>query len=257
MTEEEPQQDPKPNRRRRWGAIFGSVFSTVVSLSLIGGIAIGAVAVLHPESPLPPEWNPNTPLVVDAPVSVLTSWKLRRALNDPAQCLSVLEVASRMSALDPFEETEHCHVRNRVSISGVGQARLDAIDTSCATALRLAMWEHHGIQPAAQELLGTDVSIIRQVGSYNCRPIRTTQGASERWSTHSTADAIDISGFDLADGRRIRLIDDWEGEDATAAFLHAVRDSACTWFATTLGPDYNSLHADHFHLQARGWGTCR
>uniref|UniRef100_UPI0025EFD6C8 extensin family protein n=1 Tax=Pseudooctadecabacter sp. TaxID=1966338 RepID=UPI0025EFD6C8 len=84
-----------------------------------------------------------------------------------------------------------------------------------------------------------------------------TQGGSTRWSTHATADAIDVSGFDLADSTTIRLIRDWDGTDDKARFLRAVRDSACTWFATTLGPDYNALHADHFHLQARGWGTCR
>ena len=119
------------------------------------------------------------------------------------------------------------------------------------------MWEQHGIQPAAQDILGTQVSVVHQVGSYNCRQIRTTQGASNRWSTHATADAIDITGFELADGRRIRLIDDWDGSEPVSEFLRAIRDSACSWFATTLGPEYNSLHADHFHLQARGWGTCR
>jgi hypothetical protein len=37
----------------------------------------------------------------------------------------------------------------------------------------------------------------------------------------------------------------------------AVRDSACVWFKTALGPEFNDLHKDHFHLQSRGFGTCR
>jgi len=65
-----------------------------------------------------------------------------------------------------------------------------------------------------------------------------------------------ITGFQFEDGRRLRLIDDWDGGGAEAEFLRQARDGACTWFATTLGPDYNALHADHFHLQSRGWGTC-
>jgi len=76
-------------------------------------------------------------------------------------------------------------------------------------------------------------------------------------STHATADAIDISGFDLADGTRVRLRADWGGVGAKSAFLRAVRDGACDWFDLTLSPDYNILHADHFHLQSRGWGLCR
>ena len=76
-------------------------------------------------------------------------------------------------------------------------------------------------------------------------------------STHATASAIDISGFDLTDGTRIRLLKDWDESDAKAQFLRDVRDTPCDWFGTTLGPDYNAAHADHFHLQNWGWGTCR
>lgn len=256
VEEPEPEPEPDPKPRRRF-SILGSVLSTMTSLCLVGGALAVVLAVYHPETPLPREWNPTIPLGVTDPVTDITSWKLRQALNDPAQCLAVLQNAAQIAPRDPLEVSENCHIRNRVSLSEVGQARLDAIETSCATALRLALWEQHGVQPAARDILGSQVGTIRQIGSYNCRAIRTTQGPSDRWSTHSTGDAIDITGFDLVDGRRLRLVDDWHGDAAEMAFLRAVRDSACTWFATTLGPDYNSLHADHFHLQARGWGTCR
>ncbi|MDB4213556.1 extensin family protein [Octadecabacter sp.] len=247
---------PKQPRVSRW-AIFLSVSSALLTLTFFGVCAGGLLAVLHPDTPLPPQWNPIEPLNVAHPVSPLTTSKMRLALNDPVQCLEVLGQAAQMTPLDPFEVSENCHVRNRVALSGFGSARIDRIETSCATALRIAMWEQHGVQPAAREIFGTDVSVFRQIGSYNCRPIRTTSGSGDRWSTHSTADAIDITGFDFTDGRRIRLITDWDDGTKEGVFLRAVRDSACTWFATTLSPDYNSLHADHFHLQARGWGTCR
>lgn len=259
MQSNKPEDDqPKkpPDRKKRW-AVFRSVGCAVFTLLFVGGIVGSLLAVFHPETPLPPEWNPTVPLAVADPVTPLTSSKLRLALNDPAQCRAVLASAAQFTLLDPFEATENCHIRNRVSLSAVGDARIDQIETSCATALRLAMWERHGVQPAAQEYLGASATIFRQVGSYNCRTIRTTRGARNRWSTHSTGDAIDITGFDFSDGRRIRLIADWDDGTEDAQFLRAVRDSACTWFATTLGPDYNNLHADHFHLQARGWGTCR
>jgi len=76
-------------------------------------------------------------------------------------------------------------------------------------------------------------------------------------SLHATAEAIDIGGFELTNGRRISLLADWNGEQDAQSFLREAKNGACKWFATTLGPDYNSLHADHFHLQSRGWGLCR
>lgn len=260
MTDEpennEEREAPKRSRVSRW-AIFRSVGSAVVTLGFLGAVTGGLLVVFHPDTPLPPEWNPTVPLDVAHPVTALTSTKMRLALSDPQQCLAVLDGAAQMIPLDPFEVSPDCHVRNRVALSAVGDARIDRIETSCATALRLAMWERHGVGPAARDILGTDVRVLRQIGSYNCRPMRTSSGNSTRWSTHSTADAIDITGFDFADGRQIRLIADWDDGTEEGLFLRSVRDSACTWFATTLSPDFNALHADHFHLQARGWGTCR
>ena len=231
--------------------------STVTTLVLLGAVVVGLLAVFHPDTPLPNAWNPTAPLAVSDPITPLTTWKLRTALNDPEQCVTAVNAAARITKMAPFEASESCHIRNRVTLAGVGDVRIDPLETSCAVALRMAMWERHGIQPAARTILGSEATIIRQIGSYNCRQIRTTRGPSERWSTHATADAIDITGFDFADGRRIRLIADWDDGTIEGVFLRSVRDSACRWFATTLSPDYNSLHADHFHLQARGWGACR
>jgi hypothetical protein len=159
--------------------------------------------------------------------------------------------------LPPIEAPPECQVLNRVQIGQVGSASIDPIDTSCAVALRMAMWEHHGLQPAARAFLGADITQIRQIGSYNCRAMRTTNGDSGRMSSHATANAIDITGFDLLDGRRLRLTADWVGDDADARFLRAARDTACDWFRVTLSPDYNALHVDHFHLQSTGSGLCR
>jgi len=39
-------------------------------------------------------------------------------------------------------------------------------------------------------------------------------------------------------------------------FLRKVRDGACQVFLTTLSPDYNAQHHDHFHLDMGGWAKC-
>ena len=214
-------------------------------------------ALIHPETPIPTAWNPLVPLSVQDPVTPVTQWKLTQAIADPALCREVLSNTAVFEARSDRIDTEQCHIRNRVLLSSVGNADISMLETRCAIALRLAMWEHHGLQPAARALLDAEISRIVHIGSYNCRPIRTTSGSTGRMSTHATADAVDIAGVILSDGRRISLLSDWEGEDASAAFLREAQATSCVWFKTSLGPEFNRLHADHFHLQNTGWGTCR
>ncbi len=237
------------------------------SLARISGLAAfsfaamlvygGALLLTHPQTPLPPAWNPVQPLLVADPVTPITGWKLSRTASDAGLCTAALATAAEATRMPPLEETEACFIPDRVSLSNVGAASLAPVETSCATALHMAMWERHTVQPAAEALLGQPVRAIQHIGSYNCRLMRTTGGTSSRFSTHATASAMDVSGFGLADGSRISLLADWEGDGPKAAFLRRVRDGACDWFGLTLSPDYNRLHADHFHLQVPGWGGCR
>ncbi|EBA14216.1 extensin-like domain-containing protein [Roseobacter sp. CCS2] len=236
----------------------GAITSGIAAFLFAGVLAfVGYQAIVHPDTPLPREWNPTQPLRISDPVTAMTGWKLNQAVSDQAQCLAALDGHAALQSLGPLEDTEQCFITDRVDLRAVGQSRLAPVETRCAIALRLAMWERHSVQPAAQEFLGSTVSSIDHFGSYNCRAMRTGSGPSTRMSTHATADAIDIAGFGLANGTRIRLLADWEAEGPRRDFLRAVRNGACDWFNLTLSPDYNRLHADHFHLQSRGWGLCR
>jgi len=240
-----------PHKRRptlRWAAFF----------VLIVGLGVGGwQALVHPKTPLRPEWNPMLPLDVADPATPLTMWKLNRALAARDTCLAALKTGAVAEVMPDFTAGNQCHIRPQVSLSKVGQADLKPLKTRCQTALRIAMWERHGIQPAAQKHMNQSVKEIRHFSSYNCREMRTGRGDTGRMSTHATADAIDVSGFVLSDGTRVMLLEDWNGTANKQAFLRAARRSACDWFRLTLGPDYNALHANHFHLQHTGWGLCR
>ena len=235
-----------------------TLFRRAFALGALALLVSGGYAVFgHPDTPLPRQWNPLRPLVVSDPVTPLTAWKLSRTVADEKACNTALSDAAEVRSMDPRRVSDVCYIANRVMLSGVGQARIAPVETSCATALRLAMWERHSVQPAAEAVLGQRVTAINHIGSYSCRPMRTGSGISTRMSTHATAQAIDVTGFSLATGDRLRLLSDWDGRDGPAAFLREVRDGACDWFGLTLSPDFNRLHADHFHLQATGWGGCR
>jgi hypothetical protein len=232
----------------RWAAFF----------VLLLGIGYGGFQITtHPNTPLPNGWNPIAPLRVKDDITLLTMWKLERTLRTPDLCYTALEEVAQTVRLPDFKENESCTILDQVELRRVGDADVKPFKTRCQVALRLAMWERDGIQPAAIKHFESPIGQIEHYSSYSCREMRTSNGSTGRMSTHAAAEAIDISGFILEDGQQITLKSGWNGTEREAAFLRDVRDSACKWFKLTLSPDYNSLHADHFHLQHEGWGSCR
>ncbi len=125
---------------------------------------------------------------------------------------------------------------------------------ACPLANVFAGWARFGADRAAQQVLGSRLVRIETMGSYNCR----TVAGSDRLSAHSRAEAIDVSAFVLADGRRISIAADWsEGTPAERRFLQVVHASACKRFGTVLGPAYNPAHHDHLHLEYSGRAFCK
>jgi len=126
---------------------------------------------------------------------------------------------------------------------------------ACPVAESFANWSRFAVDRAARQILGSPLRSIETFGSYSCRNI----AGSRRRSAHATSEAIDVSAFVLADGRRITLVDGWNGSARERQFLRTVMASACRRFDTVLGPDYNAAHRDHFHLEGvrDGGGFCR
>jgi hypothetical protein len=220
---------------------------------------------------VPPEWHPWAPLDVRAAPNLLTSFKLQRASAEPGACLLALSTSDlRVVTLEDRSTGPGCGFDNAVRIERAGVAVGKPFNLSCRAALSLALWDRHVLQQAAQRHLGANVQLIEHLGSYACRNLYGKEG--RRRSQHATADAWDIAGFVLSDGRRISVLRDWSrrddklGADAIgsprtpspeALFLREVRDGACRWFDAVLGPDYNAAHADHFHFDRGRAQICR
>jgi len=125
---------------------------------------------------------------------------------------------------------------------------------SCPLANAMAGWARYGVDRAARQILGSPLVRIETMGSYSCRDVAGT----ERRSAHASANAVDIAGFDLADGRHITVLGDWRaGTPQARQFLSVVHASACKRFGTVLGPDYNAAHANHFHVEVSRSAFCR
>lgn len=198
-----------------------------------------------------PQDVPWGALDLRAPVGLFTGAKLARLGGEPVQCRALLARAEiAYTALPRRRDGERCGYDDGIRLTGPPAFRPAGLGTACPVAAALAVWRREVVEPAALLVYGRRVVAIDHFGSYSCRRL---YGRSEGdWSEHARANAVDIAGFRLADGRRITVARDWTGPDGV--FLRRVRDGACTLFATTLSPDYNAAHRDHLHLDqaARG-----
>ena len=228
-----------------------------ILLALIVAAAfVGAWAVHSGRIPVPPHWNPWAPLNVAEPPNWLTGYKLQRTAADPALCSAALAASTlEHTAVLDNDPGDGCGWTDAVRVDDARFA--PAFTLSCHAALSLMLWERHALQPAAQAHFGQPVARIEHLGSYACRNVRGAGGEGERRSQHATANAFDVAGFRLGNGRRIGLVNHWNSDGAEGRFLREVRDGACRFFKGTLGPDYNAAHRDHFHLDQGPYRICR
>lgn len=217
-------------------------------------LAAGGVPVL------PDRHNPFAPLAIDEEPGWLTGYKLGRLEADGALCLGVLRRASGL-AVTPVPDrdvAEGCGFRDAVRLDRTAVPLAPASPTAtCALAAAYALFERHGLDPAAREVLGQRMARVEHLGTYSCRNMY--HRSSGRRSEHATANALDVAGFVLADGTRVTLERDWRGspDPRREAFLRRVRDEACRYFDVVLGPDYNDAHRDHLHLDRGRSRACR
>jgi len=191
-----------------------------------------------------------------------TAARLASFARDTPACLAALRSAGVGLRQQQPVSSGACGYADGIALTAGGPlpalAPAGAI-VSCPVGAGLYLWARDVVQPAALRYFGTSVVRIDHFGSYACRRVAGSAPGGDL-SEHARANAIDIAGFRLADGRRITVARDWNAGGAPAAFLRAVRDGACHQFGTTLSPDYNAAHADHLHLDqaARGpFSFCR
>jgi hypothetical protein len=206
--------------------------------------------------PLPDRWNPWAPLNVRDEPNLMTSFKLWRLQDDPALCEQALQTSTLRYALQADSGPQaKCPLSNVVRIQGGDVALSSSFLSSCRLALAYALFDLHTLQPAAERVFGERVSQVDHLGSFACRNVYNR--SEGRLSQHASANALDIAGFRLADGRRISVLRDWKDEGDNGKFLRLIRDGACRQFSTVLGPDYNAAHRNHFHVDMGRWRVCR
>jgi len=221
----------------------------VLLVAAAGGFWFGLVPQsLSPFGRISLDTRPS--LFVDPRLSVLRfdSALCKAVLREPH--IDAIPVPDRLS-------DNNCGWVNAVRFTHTGGAKIGVNPLTCEMAAALTLWVAHEVQPLAREMFGQEVVRLGDMGTYDCRNIVGNPFWKGVRSQHAAANAIDISGFTLADGRAISVLRDWNGNGRDSAFLREVHRRACRYFRVALGPDFNPAHANHFHFDRGLMWTCR
>jgi hypothetical protein len=201
-----------------------SKFMTVASSLLLASCSAGPDFVAK-----------NEPWRADEEQACLTSGQVRENLFVHAR--SALGGPSPCGTRNPFEMAA-AH-DGRVGLKPAATLR-------CNMVPAVDRWVRDVVEPAARQHLGVALAEVKVAASYSCRAINGVSGG--RLSEHGHANALDVAGFLMADGRVITVKGGWSGRPEERAFLQAVHRGACGTFTTVLGPNADGYHQDHFHM---------
>ncbi|MEA3029631.1 MAG: hypothetical protein QOG13_956 [Sphingomonadales bacterium] len=149
-----------------------------------------------------------------------------------------------------------CSALGAVQLLDIGTPVTNLQAMTCPLARAFARWVREAVQPAADQWLRTRIVRIETFGTYSCRSVNSQAGA--RLSEHGFANAVDVSGFTLGDGRRISVQQGWNGEDdRVRRFLRAVHQAGCRRFSIGLSPDSDAYHYNHLHFDMGRGPYCR
>ncbi len=238
-------------RGGRGRSVALAIFALIVGLGVLVMLALRFDV-------LPVRVSDLWPLDLGEPGGWLLDRQLADLRRDPALCRGVLIIPRIVaSAVPDRAENTVCGWSNAFRLSAAGRAKLEVGAVTCELAASLALWIEHVVQPAASRHFGRSVTEIEHLGAYACRNIRGSPDDDDTPSEHARANALDIRGFRIADGRRVRVVTHWGDSGAEGRFLAEVHKGGCRYFRVAIGPAYNAAHRDHFHFDRGRWRKCR
>lgn len=168
--------------------------------------------------------------------------------EQPSACQ--LRVSAKIAVIEPLPSLTgpgDCGASDVVRLEAIiqpdkSQVALNPPATMrCTMAEALANWVREDLTPTTSQL-GSAPRALDNYASYDCRGRNRVAGA--KISQHGLANAIDVRGVQLANGRFASFTDRNLGRE----FREAVRKSICERFTTVLGPGSDGHHEDHIHM---------
>jgi hypothetical protein len=240
----------KPRPRTKRGAGLAAMGAAFVAL---GFVLLGYL--YQNNIRIPPNTLPWQPVDLNAPPGWIAHWQLNRLAGDGPRCRAAL-AATRLdfTRLKDRRMGDGCGFDNVVRADRSPVAFSPRTSATCSLTAAL-YWYQQSLQAAAQATMHARLVRIDQLGTFACRNVNSQAEGS--LSQHATANAIDIAAFHFADGRVASVVRDYGEDTAKGRFLDAAHDAACRLFDAVLGPHYNRLHANHFHLDMGPYRICR
>jgi len=194
---------------------------------------------------VPQELAPPQEAYASFPVSAAAA--VPAAPAPPSACQSRLAKVATFRPLGVLIGAGECGAVDAVLLDAIvmpDQARLAVSPPAtlrCPMAEQIAQWVRDDVAPTAIER-GVTLRGLDNFDSYECRGRNRVRGAT--LSEHGRADALDVRGFKLADGRLIGLTD----ATVDKSWRETIRASVCARFSTVLGPGSDGEHEQHIHL---------
>src|SRR5829696_2534214 len=167
--------------------------------------------------------------------------------TDGVECLAKLRAGGwDAEPAKPAAGRSECSVPEPVAVK-----RLRVRDKVVEFADRLGQWTSDLVIPVVFVGLGTELKAVRTGPGFECR--NRNHAASGKLSAHATGLAVDVAGFDLANGDHLLVTE--ATDQAKVDVLRTLRTGACGWFTTILGPETDAAHATHWHLDIMKHGS--
>lgn len=231
---------------------------------LLSGGATGAALAQSPPQPaeappLPPPRPPSRP-PANTPNDLSTGKDVAKAQGgaDDGSCAARLARLGVVFEQRPAIQDGACGGGDIVTLTSLpnGLSVSPPATMTCPVAEALSRWSLDSVSAEAVRHFGAAPTKVLIGTSYECRDQRNGAKLSE----HAFADAVDIMGFEFA--KRARHIIGFPAPSTPEAeFQQAVRQNACAFFTTVLGPGSDPDHSNHLHLDLRarkaGYRICQ
>jgi hypothetical protein len=204
-----------------------------------------------PVTPSAPQLQPPPTPKADAPP----------AASEADACLAGLRAAGFEiePAEPPQAANELCRIETPVRLKAVPvparpetAVRLsDQPILACRFAGPFGHWIGDLVAPLIAGIKATELKAVRTGPGFECR--NRNGAATGKLSAHAGGLAIDIVGFELANGSTLRIKPDAGAAPDPA--LAALRTAGCGWFTTILGPGSDAAHHDHLHVDIEQHGS--
>jgi hypothetical protein len=240
-------------------ADFRALQAAAAALIAFLAAGCGAGEAAPPPPRRPPEPEPAAPKSAPSPHSPGAAEQERLAAGEMDACVARLaSLGVEFQTVAVTAENPACAVAMPIQLKRI-VLRGDAARpiefparplVDCRLAEPLALWLEGAVGPILAAGFSSRLTAVRTGAGYECR--NRNRAAAGKISAHAVGLALDISGFELADGRTVPAV---SPKDEPASALNSLRTAACGWFTTVLGPGSDPMHEDHLHVDIEPHGA--